>query len=128
MTHCNRHSARFTKKLKMVAALIPLLVTISAAFAQLPTATVLGVVKDSSGAVVPGAALSARNTETGQVRSTVAGQDGSYRLAALQVGSYEVRAEHPGFQTAVRTGLTLTVAQEAVINFTLEVEIGRAHV
>lgn len=101
--------------------LLLLLIALFPAYAQLPTATVLGVVKDSSGAIVPGANISARNTETGQVRSSVTGQDGSYRLAALQVGSYEVRAEHPGFQTAIRTGLTLAVTQEAVVNFTLEV-------
>ena len=85
----------------------------SFAFAQLPTATVLGVVKDSSGAVVPGVALTARNVDTGQTRTAVSAGDGSYRFAALAVGSYEIRAEHSGFQTSVRTGLTLAVGQEA---------------
>ncbi|OFV93010.1 MAG: hypothetical protein A3H28_13180 [Acidobacteria bacterium RIFCSPLOWO2_02_FULL_61_28] len=93
----------------------------SFAFAQLPTATVLGAVKDSSGAVVPGAALTARNVETGQTRTAVSAADGSYRFAALPVGNYEVRVEQSGFQAAVRSGLTLTVSQEAVVNFTLEV-------
>ena len=91
------------------------------AVAQLPTATILGVVKDASGAVVPGASLTARNTETGQTRTAISGGDGSYRFAALPVGSYELRVEQSGFQTAVRSGLTLAVAQEAVVNFTLEV-------
>ena len=93
----------------------------SFAFAQLPTATVLGAVKDSSGAVVPGAALTARNVETGQTRTATSAGDGSYRFAALPVGNYEVRVEQSGFQAAVRSGLTLTVGQEAVVNFTLEV-------
>ena len=93
----------------------------SFAFAQLPTATILGVVKDASGAVVPGAALTARNTETGLTRTTVSAGDGSYRFSALPVGSYEVRVEQSGFQTVVRSGLTLTVSQEAVVHFTLEV-------
>ncbi|OFW34684.1 MAG: hypothetical protein A3J28_02440 [Acidobacteria bacterium RIFCSPLOWO2_12_FULL_60_22] len=92
-----------------------------AAFAQLPTATILGVVKDGTGAVVPGAGLTARSTETGQTRSAVSAGDGSYRFSGLPVGGYEVRVEQSGFQAAVRSGLTLTVAQEAVINFTLEV-------
>ncbi|HLA40035.1 MAG TPA: carboxypeptidase-like regulatory domain-containing protein, partial [Candidatus Glassbacteria bacterium] len=93
----------------------------SLALAQLPTATILGVVKDSSGAVVPDAALTARSLETGQTRTATSAADGSYRLPALPVGAYEIRAEHAGFQTEVRTGLTLTISQEAVVNFSLQV-------
>jgi len=91
------------------------------AFAQLPTATILGVAKDASGAVIPDVAITARNTGTGQTRTATTSQDGSYRLSALPVGQYEVRAEHGGFQTEVRGGLTLDVSQEAVLNFTLQV-------
>jgi len=94
---------------------------VSVGLAQLPTATILGVVKDSSGAVVPGSTLTARNVETGQTRTAISAADGSYRFSALPVGSYEVRVEQSGFQAAVRSGLTLAVGQEAVINFTLEV-------
>ena len=93
---------------------------VSVSRAQMPTATILGVVKDSSGAVVPEAALTARNTENGQTRTASSAADGSFRIAALPVGNYQVRAEHPGFRAAIRGGLTLTVSQEAVVNFTLE--------
>ena len=93
----------------------------SFALAQLPTATILGVVKDASGAIVPGASLTARNTETGQTRTAASGGGGSHRFSALPVGSYEVRVEQSGFQTALRSGLMLSVGQEAVVNFTLEV-------
>jgi hypothetical protein len=92
-----------------------------AAEAQLPTATILGVVKDASGAVVPQANVTARSLETGQTRTAVTGGNGAYRFNALPVGDYEVRAEHAGFQAAVRSGLTLTVSEEAVVNITLEV-------
>ena len=98
-----------------------LLMGVSVAPAQLPTATILGVVKDSSGAVVPGAKMTARSVETGQTRTTTSAADGSYRFPALSVGAYEVRAEQPGFQAASRSGLTLTISQEAVVNFSLEV-------
>ena len=104
----------------MMAAVI-LLLAVSVSLAQLPTATILGVVKDGTGAVVPGAALTARNTDTGQSRGTVSGEDGSYRFAALPVGNYEIRAEHAGFRAEVRSGLMLTVAQEAVVNLTMQV-------
>ena len=90
-------------------------------FAQLPTGTILGGVRDASGATLPGTTLTATNTETGLSRMTVSGEDGSYRFPALPVGRYEIRAEIPGFQTSVRSGVTLAVGQEAVVNFRLEV-------
>jgi hypothetical protein len=70
---------------------------------------------------VPGATLTATNTDTNFVRTVMTGDDGSYRLPELPVGHYEVRAEGNGFKTAARTGLTLEVTQQAVINFTLRV-------
>ena len=103
--------------------LTPFILVFAAAvsIAQLPTATILGVVRDSTGAVIPAASVTARNLETGQSRTTVSDGSGSYRFSALPVGNYEVRVEHSGFRSAIRTGLTLTVSQEAVVNFTLEV-------
>ncbi|HUQ95450.1 MAG TPA: TonB-dependent receptor, partial [Bryobacteraceae bacterium] len=101
-----------------------LLITASAmnkALAQLPTATILGTIRDTSGAVVPSANLTVRNTETGLVRTATSASDGSYRFSALPVGSYEIRVETAGFQTEVRSGLTLTVGQEAVVNVALQV-------
>ena len=109
------------KQLRVIFLLLGMAGGASLALAQLPTATILGVVKDATGAVMPDATLTARNVETGQSRSAVSGGDGSYRFSALPVGSYEIRVGQAGFQTAVRSGLTLTVGQEAVVNFTLEV-------
>ncbi len=109
------------RAMRCMISLFILLLVASVGFTQLPTAAILGVVKDSSGAVVPNAALTSRNLETGQTRTTTSAADGSFRLPALPVGNYEVRAEHSGFQTELRSGLTLTVAQEAVVNFTLQV-------
>ncbi|MBI2818574.1 MAG: TonB-dependent receptor [Acidobacteria bacterium] len=109
------------RKLKGTIGVLIFVAGISAVLAQLPTATILGVVRDSSGAVVPGATVTASNTQTGQVRTAVSGGNGSYRLAALPVGNYEVRVSTAGFQTQVRSGITLTVSQEAVVNFNLEV-------
>ena len=91
------------------------------ALAQMPTATILGLVRDSSGVVVPGVSLAAKNAGTGLTRTTVSAADGSYRFLALPVGSYEIRAEHAGFQTDIRGGLTLNVGDEAVVNLTLQV-------
>ena len=106
---------------KWVLMCITFAIAVSTSLAQLPTATILGIVRDATGAVVLGASLTARNTDTGQTRNTVSGQDGGYRLEALPVGTYELKVEHPGFKSDVHSNLTLTVAQEAVVNVTLEV-------
>jgi hypothetical protein len=91
------------------------------ASAQLPTATILGIVRDSSGAVIASVTLRAQNVETGFARSTMSAVDGSFRFSALPIGPYELRAEYAGFRAEVRSGITLAVAQEAVVNFTLQV-------
>ena len=105
----------------MVFIVFSLFVMARPGMSQLPTATILGVVKDSSGAVVPDVAITARSTSTGQTRTATSGPDGSYRFSALPVGPYELRAEHAGFQSELRGGLVLAVSDEAVVNFTLQV-------
>src|SRR5712671_2044178 len=102
------------------AFVVVLLVGASATFAQ-ETATILGTVKDASGAAVAAANVTARSTETQQTRAVTTETDGSYRIPGLQVGNYDVRVEHEGFQVASRTGLVLTVALEAVVNITLQI-------
>src|SRR3989454_12325774 len=90
-------------------------------FAQLPTGTILGTVKDASGALVPGATVTAQNVETGTVRSILTDETGAYRLAALPVGHYDLRVELAGFKSTTQKGFVLNVGQEAVLNFSLEV-------
>src|ERR1035437_8456805 len=87
-----------------LAGIVFCLVFAQVALSQLPVATVLGVVKDASGAVVPGVAVTAKNLGTGLTRTANTASDGSYRLSALPVGSYEVSAAHTGFQTEVQRG------------------------
>src|SRR5438132_6049041 len=111
---------RASNTLRVVILSFSLLTVGKLAMSQLPTATILGAIKDSSSAVIPGASITAKNVETGLTRTGVSAEDGSFRLSALPVGGYEVRVELPGFRTEVRSGLTLTVAQEAVVNFTLQ--------
>jgi len=89
--------------------------------AQLPTGTFLGVVKDSTGAVVPGATVSIQSVETNQLRKAVTDSSGAYRVPALPVGHYQISVEHGGFKTETQTGLNLEVGEEAVVDFTLQV-------
>ena len=94
------------------------------AIAQLPTGSILGVAKDSSGGVLPNVSVTVTNLDTGLKRVVMTGDDGYYRVPELPVGRYEVRAEHPGFKVETRTGITLEVTQQAVIN--LDFQVGTA--
>src|SRR5437773_4287681 len=115
--YCRTSSTR----LLVVVLCVSVLAFGKLAISQLPTATILGEIKDSTGAVIPGASITAKNVETGLTRTGMSAEDGLYRFSALPVGSYEVKVELPGFRSEVRSGLTLTVSQEAVVNFALQV-------
>ena len=90
-------------------------------FAQVTTGTILGVVQDSSGAVLPGVSVMVKNVDTGITRTATTDEGGRYTLPDLTLGNYEVQGQLPGFQTEVRSGITLTVGREAVVNLALKV-------
>src|SRR5687768_4049051 len=96
------------------AILFGLLAT--AVSAQDTTATLLGTLSDSSGAVLPGVTISVKNVDTTQTRTVTSDDAGRYRVPLLPPGRYEVTAQLSGFQTVVRSGVTLTVGQEALVN------------
>jgi hypothetical protein len=89
--------------------------------AQVITGTILGNVTDEARGALPGVTLSIKNLDTGETRTSTTDLSGKYRAPALGLGRYEVRAELEGFQTKVRTGISLTVGSEALVNFTLGV-------
>src|SRR5438309_9625295 len=85
------------------------------------TATILGVVKDTSGALIPGVSITIKHTDTGQTRNAISSESGDYNVPLLPVGAYELTTVMPGFKQDVRRGINLVVGQQAVINLTLEV-------
>ncbi len=85
------------------------------------TASISGKVEDATGAAVGGASVTVKNPETGATRIVTTDEAGFYRVLSLPVGQQEVRAEKPGFRAAVRTGITLVVGQEAVVDLKLDV-------
>src|SRR5437762_14353091 len=91
------------------------------AFAQTATATIVGVVKDASGALIPGVSITVKHTDTGQTRTAISSDSGGYNVALLPVGAYEITTTMPGFKQQVRTGVNLVIGQQAVIDLTLEV-------
>jgi len=104
-----------------VVSIALLILLVIPAVAQLPTGAILGVVKDTTGGVLPNVTVTITNVETGSKRTVMTGDDGTYRVAELLVGHYEVKGEHSGFKTETRKGITLEVTDQAVINLTLEV-------
>src|SRR2546425_1483977 len=92
----------------------------ASAFAQQESATIIGEVRDASGAVVPNAAVTVTNVDTGISVATVTNDRGSFTVPNLRPGDYSVAADAPGFSKTVRTGLTLQVAQVARVDVTLQ--------
>src|SRR5580658_5559747 len=81
------------------------------AWAQaLSTSQISGTVQDSSGSAVPGAEVKLTQTDTGAVRTTTSGPDGTYVLPSLPVGPYSLEVTKSGFATYVQTGIVLQVA------------------
>lgn len=91
------------------------------ASAQVITAEISGLVSDASGAVLPGATITARNLGTGFERVTVSAGTGLYSLLSLPVGPYTVTVEMSGFKTIVREGLELSLNQKVILDFKLSV-------
>jgi hypothetical protein len=85
------------------------------------TAGISGRVEDASGGAVAGATVTIRNLETGSTRSALTDLTGSFRALSLPLGEQEVKAEKTGFKSAVHTGISLDVGQEAVVVLRLEV-------
>src|SRR6476646_1438098 len=81
--------------------------------------TITGAVKDSTGAVVPGATVTVVNKGTNSTRTTSSNEVGLYEFPALPPGLYTVKTELDGFKTTSRD-LELQVQQTARVDFTLE--------
>jgi carboxypeptidase family protein len=89
--------------------------------AQGTIGSILGTATDSTGSVIPGATVTARNIGTGAIQLTTTDTQGRYRIPALPVGDYEVRTELMGFQTVVRTGIRLSAGADVVVDIRLPI-------
>ena len=112
---------RAGKAINLLGATLGVLLFSLSLFSQVNTGTISGVVEDSSGAVIAGATVTVRNVDTGAARTVTSDEGGRYITPVLPVGNYEVRGQQAGFQTEIRSGITLTVGREEVINLTLRV-------
>ncbi|MBX7221248.1 MAG: carboxypeptidase regulatory-like domain-containing protein [Blastocatellia bacterium] len=106
----------------LCGVVVALLCLTGSAFAQAQatTAVIQGEVTDGTGAIVPGAKISAKSVETGLERNVTSNEDGIYRIPLLPVGTYKVTAEANGFSTLVVENINLTVGQTFTQNLSLK--------
>ena len=100
--------------LLLLVGLLPL-----PAFGQRSTATLSGTVSDTTGAVVPGAQVTATNLSTGATTTTVSNTEGFYVLTGLLAGVYRLRVETAGFQAHSQDNIVLQVDRPATVNASL---------
>src|SRR5438094_9775604 len=110
--------ARFAR----LAIVSGLLLLPAAASAQQASASIAGVVKDTSGAVMPGVTVEAASPALlEKVRSVVTDAQGQYKIVDLRPGTYTVTFSVPGFSTVKREGIELTTGITATVSADMKV-------
>ena len=107
------HSRTFVRSY-IVALLLSALFVPSLFSQTAATGALTGTVKDSSGAVVPNATVTATNIGTNQARTTTADADGIYKFGFMPPGTYKVRFEASGFNTVEVPSVTILVTETPV--------------
>lgn len=105
--------------MKRLLLLVLVLVSSSTLFGQFDTASVLGTVRDSTGAVVSGANVTLTNAETGIAAQATTGGAGDYEFPAVRVGHYKILVEKPGFANAIAENVTVNVSARQRVDLTL---------
>jgi hypothetical protein len=114
----------FSKRTSVVVSVFVILISSLFAeqgYAQVTGATLSGTITDPSGAVVPNAQVSMRNTATGVTRTVTADTAGLYVAPNLLPGTYEISVTAPGFNTSKESNVELGVGAQQQLNFSLKV-------
>ncbi len=88
---------------------------------QTVSTEILGLVTDATGAVIPGANVTAKRVATGDVRTTATNETGNYVFPLLEIGEYEVTCSAAGFKTELVRGIILRLQDKARIDFRMQV-------
>src|SRR5215471_507767 len=116
--------AKASALVRVCSSCIFLLLLVAApALAQFDSASVVGTVRDTSGAVVPGAKVTLTNTETGISVVKTSTSDGNYEFTAVKPGAYVVSAEKDGFSIALVDNVHVQVA--ARLRVDLQMTVGQ---
>src|SRR5216684_6249262 len=111
---------KLTQLIRILTALT-LFVFCATAIAQTGTSNITGTVRDTAGAVVPGATVTAKNDATGVTSTQTTNDSGVYAFTALPVGNYTVTVEKQGFKTLQKTKNALEVGTPLTVDAALEV-------
>jgi len=103
-----------------VSSFTLLILASSIAFSQTSTSRITGTVSDSSGAVVPGASVTAKNEATGATQTQATTDAGLFAFASLPIGTYTVTIERTGFRTTQKTGNVLEINTPLTVDVILE--------
>ena len=112
-------SRRLGMRLGFAAALVVLCAPM--VMAQATTGRISGILKDTSGGVLPGVTVTVTETRTGFVRTDVSDAQGTYVFVNLPLGDYTVAAELQGFKKGRKSGYVLVADGRLTADFTLEV-------
>ncbi len=104
----------------LVMTLVLMALGVLPAFAQGDRGQIAGFIKDQTGGVIPGATVTAINSQTRLTWSAVTDSRGYYVFPALPPGGYELSVELQGFKRWVQTGMTLDASSNASMDVTLE--------
>jgi hypothetical protein len=99
---------------------LALLVCIPIVRAQKDAGAIVGVVKDSSGATVPAAKVTATDTDRGETVSTTTDEQGNYVFSPLRIGNYKISVEKRGFKTAEAGPFTVNVQDRLEVDIALQ--------
>ena len=108
-------------RISAMVAVLSLAVFAAAAWAQAPTGEIFGKVTDSSGAVLPGATVTVTGPSLLQPLVATSSEDGSFQFPRVEVGTYNVKFELPGFKTVVKQDIRVTVGFSANVSTELAV-------
>src|SRR5438270_699923 len=100
---------------------LPFLLYASSAIAQTAAGTIVGTVSDETGAMLPGVTVAVVNMDTSLTRTLLTDVSGRYAAPNLPPGPYSVKASLQGFGSIVRSGITLTVGREAVVDLMMKI-------
>src|SRR5438445_2645852 len=117
MTDSRGRTYRFRTLLWLISVLV---ISAAAALAQLSTASLNGVGRDSTGAVVPKASATLHNSDTGVERNTFTNDAGTYVFSDINPGRYTLKVTAPSFSTKQVSDFVLAVSQTATIDITLD--------
>lgn len=108
------------KRLLFLAVMVLALLGTSPLFAQFETSTVLGYVRDASGAVVPGASVTLTNQQTQTATKVTSDAKGAYQFTDVKVGEYVVSAQAAQFDTTTTQPFAVQVAAHQRVDVTLK--------